>query len=157
MLQPQQTKKVLPLLTIRSNPRGLTLIELLVVILIIAILAAIAIPIYLRQRHKSFEAQVRSALKDAATAIETYATENEDDLADIDGADSTLNNPPYFALKAEGYNKSDNVEISVVVAGGNYCITAIHSELPAAPAHPWQTATYNSVGGQPGPADADLC
>ena len=40
------------------NEAGFTLIELLVVILIIAILAAIAIPVFLRQREKGWVAAV---------------------------------------------------------------------------------------------------
>ncbi len=55
---------------------GFTLIELLVVILIIAILAAIAIPVFLNQRKKGWTAQVQSALKNAATAEETWLTSN---------------------------------------------------------------------------------
>jgi type IV pilus assembly protein PilA len=50
---------------------GFTLIELLVVILIIAILAAIAIPVFLNQRRKGWTSQVQSTLKNAATAQET--------------------------------------------------------------------------------------
>src|SRR3712207_213729 len=42
---------------------GFTLIELLVVILIIAILAAIAIPVFLNQRKKGWVSQSESALK----------------------------------------------------------------------------------------------
>jgi type IV pilus assembly protein PilA len=51
---------------------GFTLIELLVVILIIAILAAIAIPVFLNQRKKGWTSQAQSALKNMATAEETY-------------------------------------------------------------------------------------
>ena len=55
---------------------GFTLIELLVVIIIIGILAAIAIPVFLNQRQKGWEAAVKSDLRNAATAQETYLTEN---------------------------------------------------------------------------------
>src|SRR5213593_808305 len=55
---------------------GFTLIELLVVILIIAILAAIAIPVFLNQRKKAWTSQVQSAVKNMATAEEYYATAN---------------------------------------------------------------------------------
>src|SRR4051794_1098593 len=55
---------------------GFTLIELLVVILIIAILAAIAIPVFLKQRQKGWAAQAQSAVKNMATAEESYATGN---------------------------------------------------------------------------------
>ena len=55
---------------------GFTLIELLVVIIIIGILAAIAIPVFLNQRKKGWDAQAKSDLKNMAIAEETYLTDN---------------------------------------------------------------------------------
>jgi type IV pilus assembly protein PilA len=55
---------------------GFTLIELLVVIIIIGILAAIAIPVFLNQRKKGYDAQAKSDLRNMATAEETYLTDN---------------------------------------------------------------------------------
>ena len=60
---------------------GFTLIELLLVVLIIAILAGIAIPVFLVQREKGWNAQVQSSLKNAATAQESFATDNDGDYA----------------------------------------------------------------------------
>jgi type IV pilus assembly protein PilA len=54
---------------------GFTLIELLVVIIIIGILAAIAIPIFLSQRQKGYDAGIKSDLRNAATAEESYLTD----------------------------------------------------------------------------------
>jgi len=61
---------------LKNSEKGFTLIELLVVILIIAILAAIAIPVFLNQRKKGWKAQVESALKNMATAQESFLTAN---------------------------------------------------------------------------------
>jgi type IV pilus assembly protein PilA len=55
---------------------GFTLIELLVVIIIIGILAAIAIPVFLKQRQKGYDAGIKSDLRNAATAEESYLTDN---------------------------------------------------------------------------------
>ena len=60
-----------------NGQEGFTLIELLVVILIIGILAAVAIPAFLNQRGKAQDASVKSDARSAATAEETYYTDNQ--------------------------------------------------------------------------------
>src|SRR4026209_2270074 len=60
----------------KEKDQGFTLIELLVVIVITGILAAIAIPVFLNQRKKGVDASLKSDLKNAATNIESWATDN---------------------------------------------------------------------------------
>ena len=55
-----------------KSQKGFTLIELLVVIIIIAILAAIAIPTFLGQRQKAYDAAAKSLVRNAMTSMESY-------------------------------------------------------------------------------------
>ncbi len=56
--------------------RGFTLIELLIVVAIIAILAAILIPNFLRARAQSQLSATKGNMKNTATALESYFVDN---------------------------------------------------------------------------------
>jgi len=58
------------------NERGFTLIELLIVVAIIAILAAILIPNFLRARAQSQVSASKGNMKNIATALESYFVDN---------------------------------------------------------------------------------
>jgi type IV pilus assembly protein PilA len=79
-----------------QEEKGFTLIELLVVILIIGILAAIAIPAFLNQKGKAYDSNAKSDARTAATAQETYFTDNNAfattaQLGSITSIEPTLN------------------------------------------------------------------
>ena len=77
-----------------QDEKGFTLIELLVVILIIGILAAIALPAFLNQRGKAQDAEAKSAVRTAQTAMETWYTDEQDYdalAADLKNIEPSLN------------------------------------------------------------------
>ena len=91
---------------------GFTLIELLVVIIIIGILAAIAIPVFLNQRKKGYDAQVKADLRNAATAEETYLTDNPSSYT-----------TSQTSLTGVGWKASSNDSFQIAInAGSTYCI-----------------------------------
>jgi len=61
---------------ILRQKRGFTLIELLVVITIIGILAAIALPNYIKAKNKAKEAEVKANLHTIQIALERYITDH---------------------------------------------------------------------------------
>ena len=92
----------------RSGEGGFTLIELLVVMIIIGILAAIAIPIFLSQKQKSYDAQAKSDVHNAAIAEESYFA---DFLTYSPAATSTA--PPAL-LASQGFKMSSkSVDVTV--------------------------------------------
>lgn len=70
----------------RSGEGGFTLIELMIVMAIIAILATIAIPIYVRTLQRAKEATLKEDLHTMRTAIDSYTVDKEkapDSLEDL--------------------------------------------------------------------------
>ena len=129
----------------RKNEEGFTLIELLVVILIIAILAAIAIPVFLRQREKGWVSQSESALKNAATAMESYATGAGGNYPAVGDEAATT-----AALRPEGFRPVANVAVVIELSSvAGYCLEAVHALLPAG--HASKTMNYLSDAGRPQP------
>src|SRR4051794_8195980 len=107
--------------SMEEKDQGFTLIELLVVIIIIGILAAIAIPVFLNQRKKGWDAQAKADLKNMATAEETYLTDTGLYIALADASTG--------ALADAGFKKSADTSNHVSMtstangAAGGYCLS----------------------------------
>jgi type IV pilus assembly protein PilA len=111
--------------TQEENEGGFTLIELLVVVIIIGILAAIAIPTFLNQRTKGWEAAAKADLRNAATAQESYFTETR---ALTGGGNGNTYTTSKDNLKTEGFNESGNVVLEIPTGSTTaYTMCAQHS------------------------------
>ena len=124
--------------SMEKRDEGFTLIELLVVVIIIGILAAIAIPVFLNQRKKAWDASVKSSLKNAATSQESYFTDNNSytmvtqDLVD------------------EGFNVSLNVVLDLLGGDtGGFCMEGYYDADADGTSDTGNTFTYSDLTGNP--------
>src|SRR5450432_4471262 len=113
----------------KDKEEGFTLIELLVVMIIIGILAAIAIPVFLSQRQKGYDASVKSDLRTIANELESYNTDAQAYPAITGGVVSTAG-VSTIGTDATTVRTSSNNTFTYVLstagvsaAGAAYCLT----------------------------------
>ena len=102
-------------LTKKRNEKGFTLIELMIVIAIIGILAAIAIPNFIKYRKRSYDTSANADIKNLYTASQAYYTDNP------------AGSPTLDDLKAYGFRQTTNVTVAVTAATQDaFSATAAH-------------------------------
>jgi type IV pilus assembly protein PilA len=124
---------------------GFTLIELLVVIIIIGILAAIAIPVFLSQRGKAYEASQKADLRAVAQRMEIFYTDNLT-YAGVPfgagvGAGSSITGSTQVVGTGEAVTLSKGNTVTLTATGASgYCLSAVSTSVTAV----W---FYDSGGG----------
>jgi type IV pilus assembly protein PilA len=92
---------------------GFTLVEILIIIVIIGLLAVIAIPQFISYRSRAIDAQLKSDLRNAAVAVESYFAKWSSYPASV------------AQIQGYGFQPTDGVTLTItVVTPNSYSITA---------------------------------
>ena len=122
---------------LNKNRGGFTLVEIMVVVAIIALLAALAIPNFLRSRKRSQATRILEDLRLIDSAIDLYATENNKaggtavTWADVQGylkAGSALYSSGHLDLLGNTYGTTFTVDVIPVVPAATF--TALSDVAP---------------------------
>lgn len=120
----------------RDKERGFTLIELMIVVAILGILAAIAIPNFMRFQAKSRQSEAKTNLGAIGTTAESYRAENNSYTLTPAAAEVTFNDlgwaPQGTARYAYGYNVSAINTTGVAAYATNVVLTATDAATTAA-------------------------
>ena len=113
----------------RTKRGGFTLLEIIIVVAIIALLAAIAVPGFLRARKRSQASKILNDLRMIDSAIDQYAIENGKKTGD-----------PVAIADWTNYVKKDSTlyVTGKDLFGNDYGVQSVDT-LPKAPATAWNT------------------
>ena len=115
---------------IAINAKGFSLLELLVVVAIIGLLTAIAIPQFVSYRARAVDSQMKSDLKNAALAMDSYFAEKKEYPTSL------------AAIVSVGFNQTEGVALTIAVpTPSSFTITATK------PSGTQPNFTFNSVTG----------
>ncbi|MGV8979205.1 MAG: prepilin-type N-terminal cleavage/methylation domain-containing protein [Cellulomonas sp.] len=136
----------------RANEQGFTLIEVLVVVIIIGILAGIAIPVFMNQKAKAYDATVKEDLKHLTAAAELYWVDHN--TYPIDAAGWAGATPPSASTQIRAFTAT-TVPAGYVIYGAStkgggthiYVISSFDGAIP-------HTTTLTALPDTPPPAGA---
>jgi prepilin-type N-terminal cleavage/methylation domain-containing protein len=117
------------LMKLNKKRGGFTLVEIMIVVAIIALLAAIAVPGFLRARKRSQASRVINDLRLIDSAVDQYAIENNKATgAVVNSADWSI----YMKRGSALYNTGNDL------FGNAYGVQTVDT-LPKVPAATWNT------------------
>jgi type IV pilus assembly protein PilA len=127
-----------------NDSEGFTLIELLVVMIIIGILAAIAIPLFLNNRHKAFETRAKADVTDIVEHATAYYIDKTGVLTASGGpsGDWSLSDAG-GVVETSKLSDGDKVVGSDIRSDTLFCVAVQHFDGAAADSRAW---TYDQDG-----------
>jgi prepilin-type N-terminal cleavage/methylation domain-containing protein len=107
---------------IRKSNKGFTLIELMIVVVIIGILAALAIPRFMRSTTKAKQSEAKQLLKQIYTMQQAYRQEFDNYC--LNGVTATAAAPNAFAQVGVEIMPSARYSYAMVAAANTFTCTA---------------------------------
>ena len=105
-----------------KSKKGFTLIELMIVVVIIGILAALAIPRFMRSTTKAKQSEAKQLLKQIYTMQRAYRQEN--DVYTLNGVTASAAAPNTFAAIGVEISASARYAYVMVAAANTFTCTA---------------------------------